>query len=59
VPAEAALAGGSWVARRWLGLPGLEEGAPADIVAYATDPRQDLGALQEPVRVILRGRIVR
>jgi imidazolonepropionase-like amidohydrolase len=59
VPAETALAGGSWVARRWLGLPGLEEGAPADIVAYATDPRQDLGALQEPVRVILRGRIVR
>jgi imidazolonepropionase-like amidohydrolase len=59
VPAEAALGGGSWTARRWLGLPGLEEGAPADVVAYATDPRQDLAALQEPVRVILRGRIVR
>jgi imidazolonepropionase-like amidohydrolase len=59
VPAEAALAGGSWIPRRWLGLPGLEEGAPADLVAYATDPRQDLGVLDEPSRVILRGRIVR
>ena len=59
VPAAAALGGGSWTARRWLGLPGLEEGAPADVVAYATDPRHDLETLQEPVRVILRGRIVR
>jgi imidazolonepropionase-like amidohydrolase len=59
VPAEAALGGGSWTARRWLGLPGLEEGAPADVVAYAADPRQDLGVLEEPVRVIVRGRIVR
>lgn len=59
LPAEAALGGGSWTARRWLGLPGLEEGAPADVVAYPTDPRQDLETLQEPVRVILRGRIVR
>jgi flavin-dependent dehydrogenase len=59
VPAEAALAGGSWTARRWLGLPGLEEGAPADVVAYAADPRQDVGVLEDPVRVILRGRMVR
>ena len=27
LPAEAALAAGSWAARRWLGHPGLEEGA--------------------------------
>ena len=40
VPAEAALGGGSWIARRWLGLPGLEEGAPADVVAYRADPRR-------------------
>jgi imidazolonepropionase-like amidohydrolase len=59
VPAEAALGGGSWAARRWLGLPGLEEGAPADVVAYAADPCQDLGVLEQPVRVILRGRMVR
>ena len=26
-----ALAAGSWAARSWLGLPGIEEGAPADL----------------------------
>ena len=59
VPAEAALGAGSWTARRWLGLPGLEAGAPADVVAYRVDPRQDLTVLEEPLRVILRGRVVR
>jgi imidazolonepropionase-like amidohydrolase len=59
VPAEVALGGGSWTARRWLGLPGLEEGAPADVVVYATDPRRDLAVLDTPSRVMLRGRIVR
>jgi imidazolonepropionase-like amidohydrolase len=59
LPAEAALGAGSWTARRWLGLPGLEEGAPADVVAYPTDPRQDLAVLDHPARIVLRGRIVR
>ena len=59
VPTEAALAGGSWIARRWLGLPGLEEGAPADVVAYPADPRRELELLEEPSRVILRGRVIR
>jgi|SRR5215217_3486795 len=59
VPAETALAGGSWIARRWLGLPGLEEGAPADVVAYAADPRLDLEVLDQPSRVMLRGRVIR
>jgi imidazolonepropionase-like amidohydrolase len=59
VPAEAALGGGSWTARRWLGLPALEEGAPADVVAYANDPRQDLAILDAPSRIILRGRVIR
>jgi imidazolonepropionase-like amidohydrolase len=59
VPAEAALGGGSWIARRWLGLPGLEEGAPADVVAYPADPRRELALLEEPSRVILRGRVIR
>jgi imidazolonepropionase-like amidohydrolase len=59
MPAEAALGAGSWTARRWLGLPGLEEGAPADVVAYPTDPRRDLAVLDEPSRIMLRGRIVR
>jgi imidazolonepropionase-like amidohydrolase len=59
LPPETALGAGSWTARRWLGLPGLEEGAPADAVAYATDPRQDLAVMDQPSRIMLRGRIVR
>lgn len=54
-----ALAAASWSARTYLGLPGLEPGAPADAVVYAADPRTDLGQLAEPVAVILRGRRVR
>jgi imidazolonepropionase-like amidohydrolase len=52
------LAAGSWGARQWLGLPGLAEGAPADLVVYAEDPRRDLTALREPSRIVLRGRVV-
>jgi imidazolonepropionase-like amidohydrolase len=58
LPAEAALAAGSWAARRWLGLPGIEEGAPADLVVYETDPRADLDSLQRPQRTVLRGCVV-
>ena len=59
LPAEAALAAASWAARDWLGLPCIEEGAPADLVVYDTDPRADLDALQRPQRMVLRGRVVR
>ena len=55
LPAEAALAAGSWAAREWLGLPGITEGAPADLVVYDTDPRADLAALHRPQRMVLRG----
>ncbi|WP_241176024.1 amidohydrolase family protein [Modestobacter sp. KNN46-3] len=58
LPAEAALAAGSWGAREWLGLPGIAEGAPADLVVYETDPRADLDSLQRPQRMVLRGRVV-
>jgi len=58
VPPKAALAAGSWLARRYLGLPGIEEGAPADIVAYADDPCNDLSALQRPLLRILDGRLM-
>ena len=58
LPAEAALAAASWSARAWLGLPCIEEGAPADIVVYDTDPRADLDTLQRPQRMVLRGRVV-
>jgi imidazolonepropionase-like amidohydrolase len=58
LPAEAALAAASWSARAWLGLSCIEEGAPADLVVYDTDPRADLDTLQRPQRMILRGRVV-
>jgi len=58
LPAEAALAAGSWAARRWLGHPGLDEGAPADFLVLEADPRADLAVLHSPVRIVLRGRIL-
>jgi imidazolonepropionase-like amidohydrolase len=58
LPAEAALAAASWTARSWLGLPCIEEGAPADLVVYDSDPRIDLDALLRPQRLLLRGRLV-
>jgi imidazolonepropionase-like amidohydrolase len=54
-----ALAAASWSARAYLGLPGLQPGAPADAVVYAEDPRLDLDQLASPVAVILRGKCVR
>jgi len=56
---EAALAAGSWAARDYLGLPGIEEGAPADLVAYRDDPTADVEALRRPAAVVLDGRLVR
>jgi imidazolonepropionase-like amidohydrolase len=58
LPAEAALAAASWSARAWLGLPCIEEGAPADVVVYETDPRGDLDTVRRPQRMVLRGRVV-
>lgn len=46
------------VARRVLGLPGIEEGAPADMVLWDEDPRSDLGALRRPRVVIADGQVV-
>jgi len=54
-----ALGAASWAAREWLGRPGLELGARADLVVYRTDPRKDLSVLHEPALVMLRGRPVR
>jgi len=58
LPPEAALAAGSWGARRWLGHANLEEGAPADFVVYDGDPLADLTVLRAPARVVLRGRVL-
>ena len=58
LPAEAALAAGSWAARTWLGHPNLGEGDPADLVVLPADPRLEPAALVAPVRVVLRGAVV-
>ncbi|MET8559557.1 amidohydrolase family protein [Streptomyces flaveolus] len=58
IPPVDALAATSWTARAWLGRPGLEEGAPADLVVYETDPRADVRVLAAPRRVVLNGRVV-
>jgi imidazolonepropionase-like amidohydrolase len=55
---EQALGAGSWAARGWLGYSGIEDGSAADIVAYPTDPRKDLGVLRTPQLIMLRGRII-
>ena len=50
-----ALGAATWGARAWLGRPGLEEGADADLLALDRDPRKDITALGEPTAIVLRG----
>ena len=54
-----ALGAACWDARRWLGRPGLEHGASADLVCYSADPRGGPGVLNHPDLVILRGKTFR
>jgi imidazolonepropionase-like amidohydrolase len=57
---EDALGAASWRAREWLGLEGtLAEGTPADFVVLDRNPLEDLGALKDPKRIVLRGAVVR
>ncbi|MFD7440183.1 amidohydrolase family protein [Streptomyces sp. NPDC059909] len=58
IPPVEALSATAWGARSWLGRPGLEEGAEADLVVYEADPRADVRVLGAPRRVILRGRVI-
>ncbi|WP_353941783.1 amidohydrolase family protein [Streptomyces sp. HUAS MG91] len=58
IPSREAVSATAWGARAWLGRPGLEEGASADLVVYGADPRADVGVLASPRRVVLRGRVV-
>ena len=57
MPITRALGAASWTARRYLGLPSLEPGAPADLVVYDADPRRDLEVLRQPAVIILDGRL--
>jgi imidazolonepropionase-like amidohydrolase len=59
IPTADVVAAASWRTRSWLGVPGLEEGASADLVVYPADPRRDIRVLAEPAAVVLRGVVVR
>jgi imidazolonepropionase-like amidohydrolase len=58
IPQPDVIAAASWRARAWLGFPGLDEGAPADLVVYDADPRIDLSTVDSPRRMVLRGAVV-
>ncbi|MFF9325307.1 amidohydrolase family protein [Streptomyces sp. NPDC014776] len=58
IPPIDALSATTWSARAWLGRPGLDEGAPADLVVYDTDPRADVRVLVSPRRVVVNGTVV-
>lgn len=58
IPLPEVIALSSWRAREWLGLPGLDEGSPADLVSYHEDPRSHLATLDAPARIVLRGAVV-
>ncbi|MCX4551858.1 amidohydrolase family protein [Streptomyces sp. NBC_01387] len=57
LPVADVLSAAAWGAREWLGRPGLVEGAPADLVVYGEDPREDVRVLAAPRRVVLDGRV--
>lgn len=59
------VADGGWRAGRahrgragWLGLPGLTDGAAADLVVFDEDPVAHPDVLHHPRRIILRGQIL-
>lgn len=58
LPRAASLGAACWTARTWLGLPGLTDGAPADLVVFDEDPVAHPDVLHHPRRVILRGQIL-
>ncbi len=59
LPRAAAVGAASWTARSWLGLPGLADGAVADLVIFDEDPVAHPDVLHHPRRIILRGQILR
>ncbi|WP_159621784.1 amidohydrolase family protein [Ruania rhizosphaerae] len=56
IPAADVVAAAAWSAREFLGAPGLVEGAPADLVVYPGDPRDDITVLAHPRAVFRAGR---
>jgi imidazolonepropionase-like amidohydrolase len=58
IPAPAIVAAASYRTRAYLGVPGIEPGASADLVVYPTDPRDGIGVMGRPLAVVLRGTVV-
>ncbi|MHA7221520.1 amidohydrolase family protein [Arthrobacter sp. RHLT1-20] len=59
LPASAALDAGAWGARAWLGADAISEGAGADVLVCAEDPRSNLATLHELKHIVLGGELVR
>jgi imidazolonepropionase-like amidohydrolase len=55
VPAPAAVAAATTGARDFFGLPGVDPGAPADLVTFDRDPRRDIAALATPAAIVAGG----
>jgi imidazolonepropionase-like amidohydrolase len=53
LPRAAAVGAASWTARAWLGLLGLTDGAPADLVIFDEDPVAHPDVRHHPRRIIL------
>jgi imidazolonepropionase-like amidohydrolase len=58
LPRAAAVGAASWTARHWLGLPGLADGTPADLVVFDEDPVAHPDVLHHPRLIIMRGQIL-
>ncbi|TVU63199.1 amidohydrolase family protein [Paenarthrobacter nitroguajacolicus] len=59
LPPWAVLEAACWGARSWLGAEGISEGASADVVLCADDPRLEVATVCDPKHIVLRGRIIR
>ncbi|MDR2565878.1 MAG: amidohydrolase family protein [Bifidobacteriaceae bacterium] len=58
ISAEAIIEAATYGGRDYLGVPGIEEGASADVVVYASDPRQSVAVLRAPQAIVLRGAVL-
>lgn len=55
---DAAMAAATTTARTFLRENGLDPGAPADLVLFRKDPRQNLSELSRPERILMNGRSI-
>lgn len=49
----------AWEPREFLGVPGLEDGSPADLLVAQHDPRTDHRTLRDLTAVVLAGQVVK